>query len=393
MQKHCLTNKMGAIIIDNNIFENSISDSLCEITEANSKLTECVKPIIEQQEELQKLSVGANLDLPDISNSISAAQSIVSPTFVEQFSLATELSETLASNMANELSNLQCDSGLLSIVKSINDITSAFGKTFIGIVENISSALIEAVKSPMLEWLQSFDFNPILTALDGLKIDEERLKWLDELNEKYLNAMYECKWFPYAGWTASIDLLAEVSDILATSRGTSKRREKRIDKVILNYYTPKEIKIIKHSWNNSDLESHMKKALGQTLEAFLRKEYALVIPFLATMWEGLIKSKLSTKKRSNDELKKDFSELVDENGFEKVFSDFYNEMIIKTCYSVEDVVEGIPNRHGVAHSWYVKYPTRKAALNAILLTDFLIKLKPKENTEEKENGQTKNAHP
>lgn len=328
------------------------------------------------------MSVSTSLDLPNISNAMSAVKPVLLPKIVEPPSLTTELTGMPISKTAIGLSNLQYDSGLLSIAKSMTDLSNVIGEVFINVIEKISSILIEAVKSPMLEWLQSFDFNPILTVIDSIKINEEELKWLDELNEKFLNAMYECKWFPYAGWTASVDLLAEVCDILATSRGISQRCEKRINKVILDYYTPKEIKKIKHSWNSSDLEPHMKKALGQALEAFLRKEYALVIPFLATMWEGLIKSKLPAKKRSNDELKKDFSELVDENGFEKIFSDFYNEMIIKTCYSVEDVVEDIPNRHSVAHSWYVKYPTKKAALNAILLTDFLIYLKPKENMEE-----------
>lgn len=328
---------------------------------------------------MQCLTATAQLDLPNLSNAISVAQPIVSSALIEPPSLAIETIETPALKMANILSSFYIDPEWVSIATSINKtITAALGNAFKNIVESTSSALMAAIKSPIVEWLQSFDFTPILTALEGLKIDEEHLKWLDELNEKYLNAMYECKWFPYAGWMASIDLLADVSDILATSRGSSKRREKRIDKAILDYYTPAEIRKIKRSWNNSDLEKHIKKALGQTLEAFLRKEYALVIPFLATMWEGLIKSKLSEKKRSGKELKEDFSELVDENGFEKVFSDFYNEMIIKTCYSIEDVVEGVPNRHGVAHSWYIKYPTRKAALNAILLTDFLVKLKPKE---------------
>ena len=80
-----------------------------------------------------------------------------------------------------------------------------------------------------------------------------------------------------------------------------------------------------------------------------------------------------------------------------MFSDDNNNMIIGTCYSIDDIVEGVPNRHGVAHSWYNKYPNQKAALNAILLTDFLINLKPKnafgesidllnEEQEDMENG-------
>ena len=84
----------------------------------------------------------------------------------------------------------------------------------------------------------------------------------------------------YAGWTADITMTAEISDILATSRGASKRREKRIDKVILDYYDKNEIKFIKRIWRESDLEPHIKRILGQALEAHLRGEYALCISFL-----------------------------------------------------------------------------------------------------------------
>ena len=37
------------------------------------------------------------------------------------------------------------------------------------------------------------------------------------------------------------------------------------------------------------------------------------------------------------------------------------------------------------------YPNKKMALNAILFTDFLLRLKPLEKLEEKENGQAQNA--
>lgn len=75
-------------------------------------------------------------------------------------------------------------------------------------------------------------------------------------------------------------------------------------------------------------------------------------------------------------------DLVDENGYDEVFSDFFNNLIFGQCYSVNDVVDGIPNRNGVAHSWYIKYPSQKAALNAILLTDFVLSLKPKNEAED-----------
>ncbi len=97
-------------------------------------------------------------------------------------------------------------------------------------------------------------------------------------------------------------LFDEINEIIASSKigaTVSKRCEKRIDTAILSHYTKAEIKRIKKKWNDSEIEPYFKKALGQTLDAYLRKEYALVIPFLATMWEGIIKSKVGKTRRNS----------------------------------------------------------------------------------------------
>ena len=49
--------------------------------------------------------------------------------------------------------------------------------------------------------------------------------------------------------------------------------------------------------------------------------------------------------------------------------------IFYDCNSSTDVIDDVPGRHGVAHSYYQKYPSKKAALNAILFADFLMKIK------------------
>ena len=211
------------------------------------------------------------------------------------------------------------------------------------------------------------------------RLEEERYR---ELQKLHLQVMYQARWFPYASTLAGDMLFDEINEIIASSKigaTVSKRCEKRIDTAILSHYTKAEIKRIKKKWNDSEIEPYFKKALGQTLDAYLRKEYALAIPFLATMWEGIIKSKVGKNEKKFKEKCKD---LVDENGYDEVFSDFFNNLIFGQCYSVNDVVDGIPNRNGVAHSWYIKYPSQKAALNAILLTDFVLSLKPKNEAED-----------
>lgn len=275
------------------------------------------------------------------------------------------------------------DTSAFQFANSISSILLSSVTTSIqNVLTNFSSSVMKTISSPLVNWLREIDFSPLIRIWENWHFDSVLADKYDELNDIYLRAMYDAKWFPYVGWIADVKLFAEVNEILGSSRGMSKRCENRINKAIISYYTKAEIKNIKRRWMKSDLEQYLKKGLGQTLEAYLRKEYALVIPFLATMWEGILKLKgVENIKKPKEDIK----ELVDENGYDDVFSDFYNNMIIGPCYSIDDVIEGVPNRHGVAHSWYKKYPNQKAALNAILLTDFLISLKPKKATENNMN--------
>lgn len=180
----------------------------------------------------------------------------------------------------------------------------------------------------------------------------------------------------------------DIYRVLFSSRGCSKRREKRIDKLILNYYTTQELKNIKCEWRNSDLPPHIKKILGQAIEAHIRGEYALSIACLSTMWEGLIHHKLHiTGRYSQKKTGQGLVALIEENNFDPVFGDFYEKLIVCDCNTVDEVVEGVPNRNGVSHSKYKKYPNKKASLNAILITDFIIHLEPKQEMEESKDGQ------
>lgn len=298
--------------------------------------------------------------------------------------------------LAGEVSNFQFKmnpdmeasiSAIKTFCSNMASITEAASKASIA----LTSALTNYIQSPFVKWLAEYDFSPILRAFESIAATGGLSDRIKEFKGAYLQAMYDCQWFPYAGLYANVGLLKEINQILVTSRGKSKRRTARMDKAILTYYNTEKILEIKKRWKNSNLESHIKKILGQAIEAHIRGEYVLTVSCLATMWEGLLKQKMPIKKRKKEELENDIKGLVVDNGYEKILGDYYNNLIISTCYGVEDVKEGVPNRNGIAHSWYKKYPNKKASLNAILLTDFIINLNPKETAEVTENGQTENA--
>lgn len=293
---------------------------------------------------------------------------------------AIQLSTKIDNQVTSKMVPLQLTTPLTGMIEEINKaFVTTILPSFDLMLSSITKAFVSAVTSPFMEWIHNIDLSALLEPLEGLAEFSENYK---KLNRIYLNAMYECKWFPYAAWISDIDLFTEVLDIISSSRGKSKRRESRVDKAILSYYSDKEIKSIKRRWKNTDFEPHTKRILGHAIDAHLRGEYVLTVSCLATMWEGLIKDKMVTQGK---QFKEDFKQLVGDNGYDEVFSDFYNNLIIAQCYKKEDVVEGVPNRNGIAHSRYPKYPNKKASLNAILLTDFIIDLEPNKNQGDNKN--------
>ncbi len=346
---------MEVIVIN----DNNVSKAIESVLETQNKIKMSVQPIIEQQERINSALNLVKVDIPTPLN-------------------ATERISQAASNFYDVFSNFRINDQAFTAIQTA---TQSILNTVSTALSGINTMIVSAWQSPFIDWLKTVDLSPALTLIKS--IDWEGLpERFEKLQEVYLQTMYECKWFPYAGWTTDITILSDVSEVISSSRGASKRREQRIDKIVFSYYTKEEIRNIKRGWKKKEkLEPYIKKILGQAIEAHLRGEYALTISSLATMWEGLIKNKLSGIPSKNG-----FNELVDINGFEQVYSDFYNNLIVGTCYSKEDIIEGVPNRHGVAHSWYIRYPNKKASLNAILLTDFIINLEPKEQREEESNG-------
>jgi len=277
---------------------------------------------------------------------------------------------------------LQSTYAIINKINSWSIPLAQYSGVAISKVYDSLAGLRTIISSPAMKWLSGIDFTPMQSILTKINLDTEYWDKYEELNQAYLNAMYECKWFPYAGWTVDYELFTEVTEILSTSRQGSARREKRIDKAIFSYYTPQEIKNIKRSWKKSDLKPHIKKILGQAIEAHLRGEYVLTITCLATLWECIIREKLNVTRINQTKASKELKELSVANNFEEIYSDFYANLILCDCSSPDDVIDGVPNRNAIGHSQYKKYPNKKSSLNAILITDFLIHLKSKEITEE-----------
>lgn len=374
------------------------NNPLEEYLEQTDRIKDKMQPIIDTQERISKLIEAtypplSKMDL--ISPAVSALEGMQHNNIfrdIGEIALATRIPNYVFTNPILEQMQLYSAAVVRGMQSTTNvlahylqenqELIRSISTSVQAIVDGYNQTIIAAVRSPVFDWISNLELFPIQAILSDLQIIGDISGNYDELDEVYLKTMMECKWFPYAAWAADLNLFAEISEIMATSRGASKRREQRIDKAVLSYYDKDEIRYIKKTWRESDLEPHIKRILRQAIDAHLRGEYALTITSLATLWEGLIYVRANNStmqdrcKQPMSETKKELQSLTIANDYSEIFSDYFDTFIVSQCTKVGDIIEGVPNRHGAAHSWYQKYPNKKASLNAILLTDFIIKLEP-----------------
>ena len=365
-------------------------------------------PILEQQEKIQQLVEEVNIPKFEVSSqaldamrnltdnsALRAVQDNVNVMKSGTLQMSPEINEAIAAannnafksigelSIKSSLPNYQFDIPAIKIwddlgTKATANLISGFN-TFVN-----SSAMreIQSITSRLGKWLQTIDFSPLTSILENIRaagFDHD----YREVNDVFLKAMFDAKWFPYAGWIASFRIVDEMLEILNTSRA-SKNRIKRIDRLIFSYYDKDEIDNFKRRWRKMGLPSYMIRILVQAVQAYHRREYALTVSALSTLWEGIIQEKVNDYSyRVSRKTRENLTKLIEENEFDKIFSSFCEEFIFYDCRKVEEVKPDVPGRHGIAHCWYNTYPNKKMALNAILFTDFLLRLKPLEKLEEK----------
>lgn len=385
--------------------------------EIGEKLRDSVAPIIEQQERIQRIVGAASIPAITVSSpALDAIKSIADNSPMR----ALQENSAMVNALTESTKAMQKIAGLGSAVEALHNSSTvhALGEMAIksaiptyqfespalkaieawsnSAVSNLATGLTALIQNPVMQeiqaintnlgkWLNTIDFSPLTSILENIQnigFDYE----YEEVNEVFLKAMFDARWFPYAGWIADFRIVDAILEILDTSRA-SKNRVKRIDKLIFSYYDKDEINNLKRGWRQMNLPSYMTRILVQSVQAYHRREYALTVSALSTLWEGIIQEKVNdTSYRISRKTRENLTKLIEENEFNKIFSSFCEEFIFYNCTKPEDVKPDVPGRHGIAHCWYDTYPNRKMALNAILFTDFLLGLKPLEKTEEETNG-------
>ena len=222
------------------------------------------------------------------------------------------------------------------------------------IITNINGALLFTQFSPILE--------ATLSAPPG------ELFWR-AYQRKCLLALMEAKWCPSLLFDLPKQEVIPLNDILAEEISHDERVD-AIDKFVFKRFGRDYITGILEGWASLPIPPHVRQFMRETVKAYQRKEYGLVVHALPVQWEGIIKEKAYlAEKVSGAVLKEAVEKLVSANSCSKILSVFYEEFIMYRCYGVKDYIPDVPGRNAVAHGWLPEYPSRKAALNAILFTE------------------------
>lgn len=301
----------------------------------------------------------------------SGIKSALAGTAAALGSLAVSGISTYRHNMVQVMTQ-----GISGILKSYDFAGLAASMNRIAI-----ASIVPAINSYYTKFLETIDFTPLRRIAEEMSQLGYRIQY-NQYAKVYCAVMYNAEWFPYLDFENESQLFLTLNEIIDTSRYGSQRQIKRINKAVLDYYTDAKVKKIKNSWKSIDIDKHYKKMLSQAVDAYLRKEYILTISCLAPLWETLL-FKCQSKERHNSKVVIDkFKEMADnsdDNNITEWLIDFFETLIMGQCNGPDEVKDDLPGRHGTAHGWWRKYPSRKSALNAILLTDFILKLEPIEN--------------
>ena len=305
------------------------------------------------------------------------------------FSVASALNDSIKSIGA-------FSSSLMSMTKHFADEISYISESTSQMMQGLASIGMEIV-SPFRRFLQVV-VDPLRDLIDSIN-DKSLAENGKKLEIIVTNETLEAEWFPHFLLFPDLEVNVEMMEkILFAIQSTkkSKNRVRKIDRIVFDYYTNNRVEKIKKGWRKLDVPEHLMRIMHQAVQAYHRKEYALTVSALSPLWERIIREKANKvqlydvdgKPIKGEKLSRQYLLcLIESNESESVFHSFYEEYVMYDCRSDDQANSNVPGRNSTSHGWYSGYPRRKAALNAIFFTDFLLHLEPLENKNAEEEGK------
>lgn len=217
-----------------------------------------------------------------------------------------------------------------------------------------------------------------LTPLIGTVIPDgaDLLSWdiIEQRQNECARALLEVEWCPAVAVLLPIGQLVPLCEIASRNQDETKREE-ALSQFVFRHMGMRYTDNLLEDLKNFNISKHLRRLLKETIYAYRRKENGIVATVLPTLWEGIIRDKAQIESNVQTSILKEKVEaFVDDAYYPKAISEFYKTCILYPCKKAADVKSNVPGRHATAHGWFVEYPTKKAALNAILFTDFLLRL-------------------
>lgn len=319
---------------------------------------------------------------PSVLSAVQLAQANIDSVVKTNAVFTSPVTEALlkGTNMIAEYTRPLVEQVLNETTK-LSAMISTLTKLALNYTSNLT-VLSNAAQS-MLSVFGKIDYSPLWN-IQSLIQGFDFSKYRKQLDDIYLEELTKAKWFPVHITMVNAGFFADIMNVIDTTKPDSKSRVDKLDKVFFDYYDELTLKELKKYWKTHNIPSHIKRILYDAVQAYKRRQYALTVCALVSLWQGIIQEKTKNERKwtRDKEIKKEFYELISENDCNEFVKYYFEDYIYYTCESIEDVKDDVPGRHSVCHSWYNKYPSRKTALNAIIFTDFLLELEPikKENT-------------
>lgn len=179
-------------------------------------------------------------------------------------------------------------------------------------------------------------------------------------------------WTPSVLFTGDTRLKQMLFDVIRINRENDHKIIKaKIDNLCFENYTNSRLDIIKKELFRCEVDMVIKQIIDEAFDAFYLGRFATTVTLLALNWERIILGKIGSERVTSKKATNKLKDQLEKQELLPAFLRFYKKYVV--CEDINANVE-IPNRNCIAHGKYKEYPCRKQALNAILITEFLVKL-------------------
>lgn len=188
-------------------------------------------------------------------------------------------------------------------------------------------------------------------------------------NKLYEEFLYNCHWHPAMGINLDFALTEEILEIKNNESDFDKAIPK-VDEIIFQYYSNELVENLLARWSKY-MTDYRYKILSEAIGAYFRQEYALTLCTFCCLWSNIINQIVTSNGNKIEDAKRNYKQISEQSSW---YYKFFDNQIYYDCRSYDNIIDDVPGRNALAHGYFKSYPSKKAALNAIIFTDYLFSL-------------------